>query len=409
MPKVGAPARGLSEKGPVQGFLQAFQPHKLRGWAWLPAQPEEHLRIEVHVDGAVVVHTTAAMHFADLEKHQIGKGDHGFLINLRAALPADQPERVAVIAIAPDGTRRVLQLSAGARARLAPAEVASDLAPVPSPAPALTELPRPAPSGAAPLAFCPVDESQHPVFILGSARSGTTAMMQALRASGRYAGFNEGHLLPLFTRFDHVITNHYARSKRDAAPGMNTLIANVTQQRMMDAVQSSFVEVIRATFPTGYWLDKTPGPEMVRAAPLLLRMWPNARIIFMKRRPVDNIESRRRKFPSIEFQDHCRLWADSMMSWHAIRAALSTVSIEIDQATLAREPESGTAAVTALLQLDGAQAGRVLASLSNDRPQRTGKSITTTVALDSVDWTPAQRDIFISLCGEAMTLFGYDA
>jgi hypothetical protein len=396
-----ATAKGVSGQGPVQGFLQAFQPHKLRGWAWFPAQPEEHLRIEVHVDGAVVVHTTAAMHFADLEKHQIGRGDHGFLINLRAALPVDQPERVSVIAIARDGARRVLQLSAGARARMTPTEAA--------PAPTPTALPAPAAGGAAQLAFCPVDESQHPVFILGSARSGTTAMMQALRASGRYAGFNEGHLLPLFTRFDHVITNHYARSKRDAAPGMNTLIANVTQQRMMDAVQSSFVEVIRATFPTGYWLDKTPGPEMVRAAPLLLRMWPNARIIFMKRRPVDNIESRRRKFPSIEFQDHCRLWADSMMSWHAIRAALSTVSIEIDQATLAREPESGTAAVTALLQLDGAQAGRVLASLSNDRPQRTGKSITTTVALDSVDWTPAQRDIFISLCGEAMTLFGYDA
>jgi hypothetical protein len=254
----------------------------------------------------------------------------------------------------------------------------------------------------------PVDLSQRPVFVLGSARSGTTAMMAALRQSGRYAGFNEGHFLTLFGRLRHAVGIHYGRSVRDAAPGMNTLIANIPQQIVTEALQAAFNEIIRAIFPTGYWLDKTPGPDMIKTAPMLRRIWPEARFIFMRRAPVDNIESRRRKFPTISFKDHCRLWAESMVSWHAIRGELAEVSLEVDQLRMGLQPEQVAAEVAALLNLTERETARLLNSFQQDRPQRTGSTITHVVDIASVDWTAEEREIFQQTCAEAIELFGYD-
>jgi hypothetical protein len=404
------------KKPPLQGFLQGFQPDRIRGWAYMPARPDDHMRIEVRLDGELVTQTIASMQFPDLQKNNVGKGDHGFLINLKQDLPVDQAERVKVIAIGPDGTRRVLQMSTAARARAAasPPMPVSPVSPAPPARPAppapVSETPPslPAPATGALPHLVSVDLSQRPVFVLGSARSGTTAMMAALRQSGRYAGFNEGHFLTLFGRLQNAVGIHYGRSVRDAAPGMNTLIANVPQQMVIDALQGAFNEIIRAIFPTGYWLDKTPGPDMIKTAPMLRRIWPEARFIFMRRAPVDNIESRRRKFPTISFKDHCRLWADSMISWHAIRGELAEVSLEVDQLRMGLQPEHVAAEVAALLNLTERETARLLQSFKQDRPQRTGSTITSVVDIASVDWTEEEREIFRETCGDAIELFGYE-
>jgi hypothetical protein len=392
----------------VQGYLQTLQPTKLRGWAFVRARPDEHLKIEVRLDGQLVTETLASAYFEDLEQHNIGKGDHGFLIRPKQELPVDQPGRVQVIALSGDGLRRVLELSSTAKARTAPVDavpVAKALLAPPKPVPVAPPAPlhSSAPNPNA------VDHTQRPVFVLGSARSGTTAMMLALRQSGRYAGYNEGHLLPLFARLHGVVMNHYGRSAANAVPGINTLIANVPAQMVTDALQSAFISIIRATFPSGFWLDKTPGPDMIKAVPLLRKIWPEARYIFMKRRPVDNIESRRRKFPTINFRDHCRLWADSMMSWHAIRDELAGVSLEVDQVQLAREPERTAADVATLLNLTEKETAALLASFKKDRPQRTGVDFTHIVDLGSVDWTAEERAAFQEICAEPIELFDYDA
>jgi hypothetical protein len=404
----------------VQGYLQTLQPTKLRGWAYMRARPDEHLKIEVRLDGHLVTETIASTYFEDLEQHNIGKGDHGFLIRPRLELPVEQPGRVQVIALSSEGHRRVLELSSTAKARTAGAPPPPLPLPQPLPATKPAAPPRPAPAAAAPIAppaplhsATPnpnaIDHTQRPVFVLGSARSGTTAMMLALRQCGRYQGYNEGHLLPLFARLQGVVANHYGRSAANAVPGINTLIANVPAQMVTDALQSAFISIIRATFPTGFWLDKTPGPDMVKAVPLLRKIWPESRYIFMKRRPVDNIESRRRKFPTINFRDHCRLWADSMMSWHAIRDELAEVSLEVDQVQLAREPELTARNVAALLNLTEKETAALVASFNKDRPQRTGPDFTRIVDINSVDWSAEQRAAFAEICAEPIELFGYDA
>ena len=374
----------------LRGHLQLVQPFKLRGWAYMPTRPDDHVRVEVRLDGALIEQGLASAHFADLEKHKIGGGDHGFMFNLRHELPLDAPHRIEVIAIGPDGQRLVLE----------------------------KPEPRPEKMRAAPPADLPdvvvapggltlADRAQRPVFVLGSARSGTTAMMLALKQSGRYEGYNEGHLLGLIGKLHALVTNHYAKSAKDAAPGMNTAIAHVPIGLINGALRHAFIEVIRATYPTGFWLDKTPGPEMIRTVPILLRIWPESRFVFMKRRPVDNIESRRRKFPSIAFKDHCQLWADSMMAWHAVRDLLGDAQLEVDQVRLAREPDAVADELAGLLDLTAGQRARALHSLKTDLPQRTSARFAPTQEIETVDWTAQQRATFREICAEPMARFGY--
>lgn len=47
------------------------------------------------------------------------------------------------------------------------------------------------------------------------------------------------------------------------------------------------------------WVDKTPDPRMIKCVPRLKRAWPNAKFIFVKRRGIENLESRIKKFPYV--------------------------------------------------------------------------------------------------------------
>ncbi len=397
---------------PLQGFLQGVFPHRIRGWAYDPNEPQQHLTIEVRLDGALVTTTFAAQHFPDLEQKHIGNGDHGFVLQFDPHLPLDSGATLEVIAIAASGERRILhqpnasgtgapvlktiQATAGAKSPAMPA-----FAP-------LTEAHVP-PINASPghPLFQPSDSQAHPVFVLGSARSGTTAMVRALTQLGRYEGYNEGHFLPLALRLEQVVHAYYGKSARDAAPGMKTLVAHIPQPWVRDFLQAGFATLLRSIFPTGHWLDKTPGAEMVRAAPLMRRIWPNARFIFMRRDPVDNIESRRRKFPTFDFADHCRLWAEAMMAWYHVRDTLTACSLEVDQLTLARHPDLVSPKIATLLGLPENEAEKLQKIMSAVRPQTTGSDPQAHVTLADVDWSETERAIFASVCAEPARLFGY--
>ena len=138
------------------------------------------------------------------------------------------------------------------------------------------------------------DEGQFPVFVLGPARSGTSAMALGLLDSGRYSGYGEGHLLPLAHDLLATADTYY---RRYAEAGADTLLGRVPIAAFQSLIRRSFVQLARDVFPTRFWLDKTPTVAMVHAAPLMKELWPNARFIFMKRRVIENVLSRLRKFP----------------------------------------------------------------------------------------------------------------
>ena len=347
----------------------------------MPARPQDHVRIEVRLDGALVGATEASLRLDPLVQSDAA-GDHGFMVDTKVLLPLDELDRVEAEAIA----------ATGERLRLRPPRTDAK--------PARTREREQ-------VRFTAADPRQRPVFVLGAQRSGTSAMGMALRKTGRYAGHGEGHLITLLPELVETTAAHYRRDSQHAAPGQFTTLATVPPRVIQDGLQAMFTAITRAQFPTGYWMDKTPGDTMIRAAPLLRRVWPGARFIFMKRRGIDNVESRRRKFPQIAFADHCHAWADAMMAWDDVHAELAPVSVEIDQLTMARQPAQAVEQIKSLLTLTEDETAQMLTALATDRPQRTSHSFADAADIAALDWDQDQRRQFETICGTAMLRFGY--
>jgi sulfotransferase family protein len=126
------------------------------------------------------------------------------------------------------------------------------------------------------------------VFILGAARSGTSAIAHALLAAADYEGNEEGHLFDMLAPLELAGRRFNASKADERLAGRNTTVARVPRVFIDEALNSIVVTAARLLFPTGRWLDKTPSTNMVFLAPRFRRIWPNARFVFMKRRAVEN-------------------------------------------------------------------------------------------------------------------------
>jgi hypothetical protein len=378
----------VAARAALRGFVGPLRPYQVSGWAFKPSAADEHLWIEVLLDGLSIGRAEASVYYRHLEQAGIGEGDHGFVANVDRQLPLDAPDRVQVRATSADGA--TLSLPFGK--------------PPPATAPS---PPQKMPVKQAPgFRFPNSDPAQRPVFIFGAARSGTSAMAQALNGYTRYVGPNEGHLLDLLPLLLTTVDGHYERRKGEVLTPL-TLIAQAPQSYMRDAVRHGFVELTRTLFPGGYWLDKTPRPEMTASAPDLLRVWPEARFIYMKRRAIENLDSRQRKFPAATFRQHCEDWVRNMTAWEAVRGDLAGCAVEIDQMTLAREPHVAIEALATLLTLNQKELHLLTQALTLDRPERTSERFGISMSLAQVQWDEAAREAFSAICQPTMQRFGY--
>ena len=355
------PPRGL------RGGVGPLAPYKVHGWAYDPAAPEARLRAELLLDGEPIGTTTAELFRPDLQTAGIGDGQYGFAFNTDRKMPIETPERVTV---------RLSNPATGLEFLLRPRSSVPGTAPPPSrPAAKPPQTPaaprKPAAPATVTLATLPEGAPQRPVFVLGAARSGTSAMAQALFRNTRYVGHGEGHLLDMAPHLLGAVAKHYAERAGERRAGINTMIAAVPPERVVEAIGEALAAVTRGLFPGGYWLDKTPGHPMIEAVPALIRIWPEARFIFMRRRAIENIASRGRKFPKEGFASACRRWADSLRAWSEVRGALAGRAIEVDWLLMAREPDRVALAVATLLDLDADEGRRLRQALQVDLPERT--------------------------------------
>ena len=354
------------------GAFGPVHPFQIRGWAYESEDLSSSLEIDVQLDGQTIGTTTA-----DVATKDTGyAGHHGFIFATRQVLPITELHRLTVAARGSGGQTKRL-----------------DHALPPRP---ILRYPLPA-----------SDPSQHPVFILGSVRSGTTAIMRALASRTRYVGPGEGHLLDMLMHMSVLVENVYAERRPIWEMGIDTLITAVPESFLLDGVRRCFVELAKAQFPNRYWFDKTPTPTMIRAAPLLQVVWPEARFIFMKRRGIENVLSRLRRCPEIAFDDHCRGWADSMVSWVAVRDRLGVSAVEIEHLDMARHPAETARSIGRLLALTAEEESGVRHELAMGRPERSADTFAAVHDLATLPWTVQQIATFQEICGPAMQRFGY--
>ncbi len=372
----------------IRGFIEVVRPFQIRGWALRTDRLGEPLRIQASVADNPIGSGIADMARSDLTTVGSGDGRHGFVLNLDRALSSLEQAQVSVHATGEMGTLIELRrLVAGVPSSPSPSQ------PSPIRGPILR-------------CYDIQDRAHRPVFILGSARSGTSALAQGLLGATRYEGHEEGHLLDIGMELSRTIAQHY-ENRGEEWSERPTMISQVPQTLLHDWRKQLLVELARQLFPEGRWLDKTPRASMTAAATDFREIWPNARFIYMRRRGLENIQSRLTKFPLISFEMHCADWERSLSEWVRVRSFLTGAAIEIDQYVLAREPDRITAELRPFLDLTEQEAVRLAGALRNERPERTSADFGSAASIETIGWTPEQRKTFHSICGETMRTFGY--
>lgn len=391
----------------------ALKPGEISGWALDRQHMDDRLLIEMFLGDRLIGVTTA--------DRSSGRGrpqadGHGFRLALSQKLPPEAVSELALFATSLAGERAAVPLSDALLATDAGSDGEADRALPPSGQSAVTIGPRPDALQEHEWRRSGVDESQFPVFVLGAPRSGTTAVTQALLRLKQFDGVEEDHLLELAYGLTDIVNAHFATLAevrgRYLAP--EEIARLHTLDRLVDAgvitagIRGVFIDAIRSTFKSVHWVAKTPNATMILAAPLLRQMWPHARFIFMKRRAIENVASRSRKFHTEEFQDHCIAWADAMWSWLVVRQQLAGSAIELDQMLLAREPGRAATAIGAHLGLTADDIAALEMTFAHDRPEQTSEAIDVTLTSAELEWSPEQRQEFETTCGPMMAEFGYD-
>lgn len=251
-------------------------------------------------------------------------------------------------------------------------------------------------------------EDFRPIFVVGSPRSGTSATVLALKEGGKLPGYNEGHLVTLLGDFIAIADRHYHRRRRLMGDERH-LLANVPR----DVLVGELVDVFEAHYVKLHgsprFFEKTGDEAMIRMSGTLQEIWPATQFVFAKRRGIENIMSRIRKFPEVDFETHCKRWAGIMIAWSEVRGELRS-TLEVDQADMLARPEMVAEQLGEFLELSAEQIAGMAEILGKRRPQRTtdADDDAPALTLDATGWDEGQKAHFRTVCGPAMELFGYD-
>jgi hypothetical protein len=242
-----------------------------------------------------------------------------------------------------------------------------------------------------------------PILVVGSPRSGTTAITLGLSAAG-ISGYSEGHFLMLFVRIEQAITKYYRDEAKNNVPG--TLLHALPMGQIVEDYRRMARLAMDAAHGGNAWFDKTAHGGMIGCLPFMRALWPDAKIIFAKRRPMENIESRLKKFPHMSFAEHCSDLKYILNTWAIMRETLDNW-LEIDQYDLITEPVKTAKTVSRFLKFDSGAEGAFLGTILNTHPERTASSYTPR-RFSELNWPQTHKSDFAADFDALMKQFGYD-
>jgi hypothetical protein len=248
-----------------------------------------------------------------------------------------------------------------------------------------------------------------PIFVVGSPRSGTTAIGAALRRAYGLEGFGECHVLPMLPRLVHAATSYFDQpGMQQAGQSRGVMLAHAPPAHW----EQGLIALVRATYEQLHqgsnFVDKTPGVPMLRAVPWIHRIWPQARVIYARRRGLENVESRRRKFGERPFREHCQGWAESMRVWDEVRGQIpAALCLELDQYDLAVDPAGSADRIAGFLAMHEDQCHRLKGFLARKRPEQTDAEGWKPLSWTSIGWDAAMKAEFDKSCRAVMEASGY--
>lgn len=243
------------------------------------------------------------------------------------------------------------------------------------------------------------------LYILGSTRSGTSALRNAI-AQTRFSGYGEGHLVPLLQEIVSTVAKEKAQgigSDVDGT-GLYRLRENVFIRYLFHAYESYLVEDVGSSSI----IDKTPTINPILAAPLLNKFHKDAKFIHCARRHVDNIESKRKKFPERTIVQHCVEWVECNEAWMYVRDLLDGNYFDFDFYDLVNNTENLCERLGVYLALTKNEVFSVNEYLGSMRPQGSAdRDLAKYIKFDQLDWSDREKDEFLRICGPVGSKMGY--
>ncbi len=242
------------------------------------------------------------------------------------------------------------------------------------------------------------------LYILGSTRSGTSALRNAIYQT-KYKGFGEGHTVPILIA---IIKEIYRAKSNPAADvngnALNALDAEQLISALFQAYENHQAEAVKSRFI----LDKTPNVIPIENAATLLRHHTRARFVHCSRRHIDNIDSKVRKFPQHPFRNHCIEWAKCIAAWQEAKVGLRGHYVDFDYYYLVNDVEGTAARIADLLELEKGEVLAMANYLKTERPQASpDRELVKYIKFSEVTWSDEDRDIFTRVCVPVGKSLGY--
>jgi len=242
-------------------------------------------------------------------------------------------------------------------------------------------------------------------YILGSTRSGTSALRNAIWQT-RFKGYGEGHIVPILRDLINSIDAHRQSGVGTKVPG--NALYNIERDRLIRSLFAGYEQYLTEVLHSTYVIDKTPTIDPIKIASELNYFHRDAKFIFCSRRHVDNVASKIKKFPGGSFQSHCAEWTACNLAWRDAKGKLEGNYLEFDYHSLVNTPTEICQSIATYLELTNLEASRMLEYLISKRPDSSINSDNNGhLRLDQLHWSEEQKQDFLRICDPVGRLFGY--
>jgi len=244
-----------------------------------------------------------------------------------------------------------------------------------------------------------------PIFICGAARSGTSLLTDAINHSLKnfitdfkadYCG--EGFFIDILQKINALVDEFYEHNKVELTE--NTLISKIPKLKLYQNLAFVVKSLCQEVYLNKRWTDKTPTASAIANLPFVAELWPDAKFVYIQRRGLENINSRLKKFPQLDFYAHCLDWRLCIANWIKVKDNLVPGNIiEIEHYNIVNKPEEVSNLLADFLLLDKEP---ITHAFKNIFPQLTNQEGYKNLSIHTVPWSEAQKDCFLEICAEIM-------